>query len=69
MADNTTRAVMDQYVEALIHGADFGRFFAPEVGLDDDGAARRSVAATRYVTSSWPSTRRPSMRSLSWSTC
>jgi predicted ester cyclase len=31
MADNTTRAVMDQYLEALIHGSDFGRFFAPDV--------------------------------------
>src|SRR5687768_9124604 len=31
MADNTTRAVMDQYLEALIHGSDFARFFAPDI--------------------------------------
>jgi predicted ester cyclase len=31
MADNTTRAVMDEYWEALLHGSDFGRFFAPDV--------------------------------------
>jgi predicted ester cyclase len=31
MADNTTRAVMDEYLDALLHGSDFGRFFAPDV--------------------------------------
>ena len=31
MADKTTRAVMDEYLEALLHGSDFGRFFAPDV--------------------------------------
>jgi predicted ester cyclase len=31
MADETTRAVMDQYLRALLDGSDFGRFFAPDV--------------------------------------
>ena len=31
MADTTTRAVMDEYLEALLHVSDFGRFFAPDV--------------------------------------
>ena len=31
MADTTTRAVMDEYLEALLHDSDFGRFFAPDV--------------------------------------
>ena len=31
MADKTTRAVMDEYLEALLHGSDFGRFLAPDV--------------------------------------
>src|SRR6476620_7398674 len=31
MADKTTRAVMDEYLQALLHGSDFGRFFAPDV--------------------------------------
>ena len=31
MADKTTRAVMDEYLNALLHGSDFGRFFAPDV--------------------------------------
>ena len=31
MADKTTRAVMDEYLEALRGGSDFGRFFAPDV--------------------------------------
>jgi ketosteroid isomerase-like protein len=31
MADNTTRAVMNGYLEALLDGSDFERFFAPDV--------------------------------------
>lgn len=31
MTDETTRAVMDQYLRALLDGSDFGRFFAPDV--------------------------------------
>jgi predicted ester cyclase len=31
MADTTTRDVMDEYLQALLHGSDFGRFFAPDV--------------------------------------
>jgi predicted ester cyclase len=31
MADKTTRAVMDEYLQALLDGSDFGRFFAPDV--------------------------------------
>jgi len=31
MAAEATRAVMDGYLEALLHGSDFGRFFAPDV--------------------------------------
>ena len=31
MTDKTTRAVMDEYLDALLHGSDFGRFFAPDV--------------------------------------
>ena len=31
MADKATRAVMEEYLEALLHGSDFGRFFAPDV--------------------------------------
>ena len=31
MADTTTRAVMDEYLHALLDGSDFGRFFAPDV--------------------------------------
>jgi ketosteroid isomerase-like protein len=31
MADTTTRAVLDEYLQALLHGSDFGRFFAPDV--------------------------------------
>ena len=31
MADTTTRAVMDEYLHALLAGSDFGRFFAPDV--------------------------------------
>src|SRR3954449_4443248 len=31
MADETTRAVMDQYLRALLDGSDFARFFAPDV--------------------------------------
>ena len=31
MGDETTRAVMDQYLGALLDGSDFGRFFAPDV--------------------------------------
>ena len=31
MADNTTRAVVEQYLDALLHGSDFGRFLAPDV--------------------------------------
>ena len=31
MADTTTRAVVDEYLEALLHDSDSGRFFAPDV--------------------------------------
>ena len=31
MTDTSTRAVMDGYLDALLHGSDFGRFFAPDV--------------------------------------
>jgi predicted ester cyclase len=31
MADKATRAVMDEYLQALLSGSDFGRFFAPDV--------------------------------------
>jgi predicted ester cyclase len=31
MSTTTTRDVMDQYVQALLEGGDFARFFAPDV--------------------------------------
>jgi predicted ester cyclase len=31
MVGTTTRAVMDEYLHALLTGSDFGRFFAPDV--------------------------------------
>jgi predicted ester cyclase len=31
MTDNDTRAVMEAYIQALVNGAEFERFFAPDV--------------------------------------
>ncbi|MCW2675334.1 MAG: hypothetical protein JWR70_374 [Modestobacter sp.] len=47
MADKTTRAVMDEYLQALLDGSDFGRVFAPDVVWTTWRQARRSLVATR----------------------
>ena len=67
MTDTSTRAVMDGYLDALLHGSDFGRFFAPDVVWTTMETGRRSVVATRSANSSWRSTRRRSVRGPRWS--
>jgi len=69
MADKTTRAVMDEYLEALLHGSDFGQFFAPDVVWRTMETERKSVVAMRCVTSFVGSTHRRSRRGPSWSAC
>jgi predicted ester cyclase len=51
MADTTTRDVMDEYLKALLHGSDFGRFFAPDVVWTtmETGAEVRGRDAVRHL--------------------
>jgi hypothetical protein len=69
MADTTTRAVMDEYLQALLDGSDFGKFFAPDVVWTIMETGEEVPGRDAVVTSSWQSTGRPVMPSPSWSTC